>query len=121
MGKGLMVLLVCVLPGIGQAQVVRVGSEFQVNTYTGGYQEYPAKCRDAAGNFVVAWASDGQDGSDDGVFGQRFALRLPAVPAPALGLVGLSVTGAALLLGGLAAVRRRRRHGAQTPGARAGD
>jgi hypothetical protein len=159
-----MVLLVCAVPGTGQAQLGRVGSEFQVNTYTGNAQTYPAKCRDAAGNFVVAWQSnlqdgssrgvfgqrfssagaaqgsefqintyttntqqnpalccdaagtfvvawqsDTQDGSKDGVFGQRFAFGLPAAPAPALGLVGLSVAGAGLLLGGLAVAARRRR------------
>jgi hypothetical protein len=32
---------------------------------------------DPAGDFVVVWDSDGQDGSDLGVFGQRFR---PIVP-----------------------------------------
>jgi hypothetical protein len=50
----------------------RVGSEFQVNTHTGGEQEYSTVASDALGNFVVAWSSVGQDGSARGVFAQRF-------------------------------------------------
>jgi hypothetical protein len=46
----------------------RVGTEFQVNTYTVGAQESPAVDVDADGDFVVAWES--RAGS---VFGQRFA------------------------------------------------
>lgn len=53
----------------------RVGTEFQVNSYTRNYQEDPVVALDDAGNFVVAWQSHpGQDGSGSGVFGQRFAL-----------------------------------------------
>jgi hypothetical protein len=48
------------------------GSEFQVNTYTTGQQWFPAAASDAAGNFVVAWFSDGLDGSAFGVFAQRY-------------------------------------------------
>ncbi len=50
----------------------RVGTEFQVNTYTSGDQNYPTVASTAAGNFVVVWMSNGQDGSSWGVFGQRF-------------------------------------------------
>ncbi len=49
-----------------------VGGEFQVNTYTTGSQGFPAVAADGAGNFVVAWMSEFQDGSTWGVFGQRF-------------------------------------------------
>ena len=50
-----------------------VGSEMQVNTYTTGSQIEPDVACDDAGNFAVVWNSkDGQDGSDGGVFGQRF-------------------------------------------------
>jgi hypothetical protein len=49
-----------------------LGPEFQVNTYTTGDQAHPSIASDAAGNFVVVWTSDGQDGWDDGVFGQRY-------------------------------------------------
>lgn len=48
------------------------GGEFQVNTYTTNAQREPAVAADGAGNFVVAWLSYGQDGSNWGVFGQRF-------------------------------------------------
>ena len=33
---------------------------------------FPSVASDAAGNFVVVWESDGQDGSSSGVFGQRY-------------------------------------------------
>ena len=49
----------------------KVGSEFQVNTYTTGDQDYPAVGRDGSGGFVVVWSSP-QDGSSKGVFAQRF-------------------------------------------------
>jgi hypothetical protein len=48
------------------------GPEFRVNTYTTGAQYDPEVASDAAGNFVVVWTSYGQDGSQHGVFGQRF-------------------------------------------------
>lgn len=49
-----------------------VGSEFRVNTFTANDQVYPAVAADVAGNFIVVWASAGQDGSGLGVFGRRF-------------------------------------------------
>jgi hypothetical protein len=48
------------------------GMEFQINSYTTGFQGRPAVALDAMGNFVVVWSSNGQDGSGYGVFGQRF-------------------------------------------------
>jgi hypothetical protein len=51
---------------------VRRGGEFEVNTYTPNDQFYPAVASGAAGNFVVAWTSYGQDGSSWGVFAQRY-------------------------------------------------
>ncbi len=48
------------------------GSEFRVNTYTTDYQTNPSIAMNAAGGFVVVWQSDNQDGSDEGVFGQRY-------------------------------------------------
>src|SRR6185295_1859616 len=57
--------------GVGQ------GSEFRVNTYTTGYQVYPAVASDPNGNFVVVWTHS-VDGGNYGVFGQRFnALGAP--------------------------------------------
>ena len=49
-----------------------VGAVFQVNTYTTGYQVGSAVATNAVGDFVVVWASNGQDGDGYGVFGQRF-------------------------------------------------
>jgi hypothetical protein len=50
-----------------------LGAEFQVNTYTPGYQRYQSVAADADGDFVVAWQSAGQDGASYGVFAQFFS------------------------------------------------
>ena len=59
------------------ASGVPLGTEFQINTYTTGYQAHPAIARFAGGppstEFMVVWTSYGQDGSSAGVFGQLFA------------------------------------------------
>ena len=62
---------------IARAQApVRAGTEFQINTKTLN-QQITAVNRsidfESNGDFVVVWASDFQDGSLEGVFGQRFA------------------------------------------------
>jgi uncharacterized repeat protein (TIGR01451 family) len=49
-----------------------VGSEFQVNTYTTDWQYMPSVAMDTEGDFVIAWQSYGQDGSDYGVYAQRY-------------------------------------------------
>ncbi|ADV61466.1 VBCS repeat-containing protein [Isosphaera pallida ATCC 43644] len=49
-----------------------VGGEFQVNTYTTGWQRNPRVAMNAAGDFVVVWESFYQDGSGYGVYAQRF-------------------------------------------------
>jgi hypothetical protein len=51
----------------------RLGDEFRVNTYTTGNQRHPRLASDASGNFVVVWSSLLQDGSNDGVYAQRYA------------------------------------------------
>jgi hypothetical protein len=61
------------LPPAAEAQAVRLGSEFQVSTYTTSYQYRPSVAANAAGDFVVAWSSYGQDGSGDGLFARRFS------------------------------------------------
>jgi len=48
------------------------GGEFQVNTYTDDDQSNPAVAGLSDGSFVVTWHSVGQDGSDEGVYGQRY-------------------------------------------------
>jgi hypothetical protein len=67
-----------------------VGDEFRINTYTTGDQADPAVAMDSVGNFVVVWQSADQDGSDRGVFGQRYGGLLPAaltVDAPGNGVL----------------------------------
>jgi hypothetical protein len=50
-----------------------LGSEFQVNTYTTGYQYRPKVAHDGSGNFVVVWQSYPQTGDDAGsIFGRRY-------------------------------------------------
>jgi hypothetical protein len=55
---------------------VAQGSEFQVNTYTDGYQKWSSAAMDDAGDFVITWTSysdqNAQDGSSYGVFAQRY-------------------------------------------------
>ena len=54
----------------------RVGEQFQINTYTPNEQGQPSVAMDAAGNFAVAWTSDGSSGSDlldDSVQAQFFS------------------------------------------------
>ncbi len=48
------------------------GSEFRVNTYTTGNQNSPSVAMDNSGNFVVTWQSNAQDGSNNGIYGQRY-------------------------------------------------
>jgi hypothetical protein len=58
----------------------RVGTEFLVNTYTPLIQDQPRITSDGGDRFVVVWSDSGiagyslaeQDGSLNGVFGQRF-------------------------------------------------
>ena len=47
--------------------------EILVNTYTNNFQINPAVATLADGSVVVVWSSSGQDGSMQGVFGQRFS------------------------------------------------
>jgi hypothetical protein len=49
-----------------------IGGEFQVNTYIVGDQMYPWAAIDTAGDFVITWSSNGEDGSGWGVFAQRY-------------------------------------------------
>ena len=48
------------------------GEEFRVNTTTESYQGSPSVAMDAIGNFVVAWDSQGQDGSFGGIYARKF-------------------------------------------------
>ena len=62
----------------------RQGSEFQVNSYTQGYQGEVSVAMDAAGNFVVVWYSEGSSGTDtsgSSIQGQRYAANGSALGA----------------------------------------
>jgi S-layer family protein len=59
----------------------RRGGEFRVNSYTSDSQESAAIADDGVGNFLVAWVSNGQDGSGRGVFAQRFGGLVPGALA----------------------------------------
>jgi len=53
-----------------------IGGQLEVNTYTTANQFRPSVASDSAGNFVVAWESDGSAGSDISGFsvqGRRYA------------------------------------------------
>jgi hypothetical protein len=58
--------------GLGHAQPVALGGEFQVNSYTTSLQAFPAIDFGSAGDFIITWSSNGQDGDDDGIFGRHF-------------------------------------------------
>ncbi len=48
------------------------GDEVPVNTYTSSNQEQPTLAVMADGGFVITWMSNGQDGSQYGIYAQRF-------------------------------------------------
>lgn len=70
---GFWVLVLAVLSSSSASGVVPVGGEFQVNSFTLNFQKEVTVSSDGGSGFVVAWESDQQDGSNWGVFGQRFA------------------------------------------------
>jgi hypothetical protein len=53
----------------------QTGQDFKVNTYTSHSQQFPTVARNAAGTFVVAWESYGQDGQDYGIYAQRYDIN----------------------------------------------
>ncbi|WP_170565742.1 calcium-binding protein [Ruegeria atlantica] len=55
------------------ADGTKQGSEFRVNAYTLGLQWFSSVTALEDGGFVVTWQSHGQDGSGDGIYGQRYA------------------------------------------------
>jgi hypothetical protein len=72
MRPGVVVLLAVIVSSAARAQTPALAPQFQVNTYTTGAQGYPSVASTASGNFVVAWDSVGQDGSQKGVFARIF-------------------------------------------------
>ena len=61
------------------ASGARVGEEFQVNTYTSNNQFEPWVSSLAGGGFVVSWTSYYQDGSNYGVYSQRYDVDAMAI------------------------------------------
>ena len=55
------------------SSVTPIGSEFQVNTYSSGYQYESSIAALPDDGFVVVWTSVGQDGSGSGVYAQRYS------------------------------------------------
>src|SRR5262249_9589849 len=53
------------------------GAEYQVNAYTTGSQSAPAFALAEDGRFVVAWESEGQDGSGDAAVLKQFQFPPP--------------------------------------------
>ncbi|HXI04036.1 MAG TPA: hypothetical protein VNI57_12745 [Candidatus Saccharimonadales bacterium] len=49
-----------------------LGAEFQINTYTTGYQLDPDVAGDANGNFIVVWDSAGQSPPRSDIYAQRY-------------------------------------------------
>ena len=49
-----------------------LGGEFLVNQFVFGDQTFPWVDRDAQGRFLIAWQSEGQDGSLAGIYARRF-------------------------------------------------
>ncbi|RLJ64547.1 hypothetical protein DFR35_1185, partial [Sulfurisoma sediminicola] len=60
---------------------VAQGTEFRINSYTADSQQTPTIAVLADGGFVVAWQSLSQDGSDWGIYGQRYDAGGAAVGA----------------------------------------
>lgn len=62
-----------ILTGFGSVSWAdKIGAEFQIHKTEDSAQVQPAVAELADGGFVVVWASDVQDGSGWGVFGQRY-------------------------------------------------
>lgn len=47
-------------------------SEFQVNTYSKEDQAFPSIAASTNGNYLITWASTGQDGSSSGIYAQLY-------------------------------------------------
>jgi hypothetical protein len=75
-------LMVSLLTNAITSAQVTVIPEFLINTYTTSDQHQPTIAYDQQGNFIVTWASVGQDdtlsGTDSGIYAQRYdATGLP--------------------------------------------
>ncbi len=55
------------------------GSEFRINSYSYDSQQEPQVAATPDGGFIVVWTSNAQDGSEWGVYGQRYDSAVHAV------------------------------------------
>src|SRR4029079_8242819 len=58
---------------VNSSGITALTGDVLVNTTVLGLQGYGSVAVDPTGGFLVAWESDGQDGSGYGVYAQRFA------------------------------------------------
>jgi len=63
------------------AELHGAGDEFHVNTYLPDKQLASAVAMNARGDFVVTWQSEKQDGSEYGVYAQRYGRPAHRIPA----------------------------------------
>ena len=78
-------------PGTAQAQVLRLGSQFQVNAYTTSIQSRPVVKNGSDADFLVVWQSNGSAGTDgDGTSIQ--AQRIDKKGAPRRGSEATATT-----------------------------
>lgn len=59
----------------------KAGGRVRVNSFTTNGQYEPSVAGLANGGFVVTWTSDGQDGAENGIYGQRYGKNGAAVGA----------------------------------------
>ncbi|MEH2135616.1 beta strand repeat-containing protein [Nostoc sp.] len=75
---------------------VAQGNEFRVNTYTDSFQSYSTVALAANGEYVIAWQSLGQDGSNNGIYAQVYNGSIPptitSTSASALGYTENAIT-----------------------------
>ncbi|MBK8505291.1 MAG: hypothetical protein IPL46_25690 [Saprospiraceae bacterium] len=64
------------------------GAELRVNSFTTSSQFVPAIAMDADGDFVVAWQSNLQDGSQTGIYSQRYGGKVHPCAGSDLNLSG---------------------------------
>jgi len=69
---GTALLVLATIGFTGTADAGKLGTEFRVNTETGGDQEAPAVATLASGDFVIVWKNFGQSGQMGGMYFQRY-------------------------------------------------
>jgi hypothetical protein len=65
--------VLALIPALVGAQGEPIGPEFRVNTYTPNNQGGASVAVDSSASFIVVWGSFLQDGSNFGIFGQRYS------------------------------------------------